>query len=72
MLTRNRIIPKNILNEILEISIKETKNKGFFKTKDIAKAINLPSNMIRKRLNTLVKKGVLKNKNGDYTINFKV
>ena len=72
MLNRNKIVPKNILKEIVEISIRETKIKGFFKNKDIAKEIDLPPNMIRKRLNNLVNLGLFKNDNGDYTLNFKI
>jgi len=71
-LNRNRKPPERILLHILNIAINKTKEKGFFKNKDIAKTIDMPPNLVRKRLNVLTKKGVFNNDKGVYTLNLDI
>ncbi|MEK6952642.1 MAG: hypothetical protein AABX29_06520 [Nanoarchaeota archaeon] len=72
VLNRNRVASDDILLLMLNNAIIEVKKKGFFKSKDIAEIIDLPSSLVRKRLNVLVRKGLFSNKNGTYTSNLHI
>lgn len=69
---REKKVPNFILVKLLNMVIKYHKLKGKFKVKDIQKEINLNRGNIRKRLSTLVNKGVLSNAKGTYTLNLEI
>ena len=52
-------------------AVKLSKNKEYFLACEIAKNLNFPQPAIRKRLSTLVKKGVFDKKGERYFVNIK-
>ncbi|MFH1586431.1 MAG: YchF-related putative GTPase [Candidatus Diapherotrites archaeon] len=66
---RESMVPKDILSQIFYEGANLSKENGRFKVKEISKKVNLHPSRIRKRLQTLVKRGVFYKKNGDYGLN---
>ncbi|MDP3698316.1 MAG: hypothetical protein Q8R47_01885 [Nanoarchaeota archaeon] len=66
MINRSRNFPPNIMLLIINESIKLSKNKEYFLACEIAKSLNFSQPAIRKRLSTLVKKGVFDKKGEKY------
>lgn len=67
-----RPLPNNMECRLLNTAIKLKKTQGSFRVKDIQKEIHINRGKIRKRLSTLVGKGILSNKEGEYGLNLEV
>jgi hypothetical protein len=71
MLNRSNDYPKNITLLIINEAIQLSKRDGFFLAYEIANKLCFPHPPIRKRLSTMVKKGIFENRNGKYFLNIK-
>lgn len=69
---KKRQLPHDIMLKLLNSAIRCHKLNGSFKVKDIQKEINLNRGNIRKRLNTLVNKGLLDNFKGSYHLKLEI
>ncbi|MBW2974939.1 hypothetical protein KY366_04440 [Candidatus Woesearchaeota archaeon] len=69
MVNRNRELPSNIMLLIINEAIRLSKGKGYFLACDIAKNLGFPQPPIRKRLTTLVRKGIFNKRKMKFFIN---
>jgi hypothetical protein len=71
MINRSRNFPQNITLLIINEAIKISKEKKYFFAYELAKNLKYPQAPIRKRLSTLVKKGIFEKEREKYFINIK-
>lgn len=71
MVNRNREPPSDIMILIINEAIQLSKDKGYFLAHEIAKNLDFPQPPIRKRLTTLVRKGIFDKKKEKLFVNIK-
>ncbi|MEK6868992.1 MAG: LAGLIDADG family homing endonuclease [Nanoarchaeota archaeon] len=72
MVDRSRDFPQNIMSLIINEATQLAKNRGYFLAYEVARNLGFPQSPIRKRLTTLVKKGIFEKKKEKYTLNLKM
>lgn len=65
-------VSKDIDFELLNLIVALHKKEHFFRVKDIQKSLDLERGQIRKRLQTLVKRGILSNHSGAYELRLNI
>ncbi|MEW6294824.1 MAG: hypothetical protein AB1467_00830 [Candidatus Diapherotrites archaeon] len=65
---REKVVTKDVLNKICEEGTLLAKEKGFFRVKDLSGKIDLHPYKIRKKILTLVNRGIFSNNGGKYCL----